>query len=75
MVHQDKLLDIRNNFKWTHMQLELHMEKPMGINSDLGELQVNIELKWIKCMMENENSKETTLASIWYFICQIWNFN
>ena len=46
------------------MQLELHMEKPMGINSDLGELQVNIELKWIKCMMENENSKETTLASI-----------
>ena len=57
------------------MQLELHMEKPMGISSDLGELQVNIELKWIKCMMENENIKETTLASICYLICQIWDFN
>ena len=46
------------------MQLELHMEKPMGINSDLGELQVNIKLKWFKCMRDDENSKGTTLALI-----------
>ena len=46
------------------MQLELHMEKSMGVNSELDELQVNIGLKWIKCMRDDENSKETTLASI-----------
>ena len=46
------------------MQFKLLQEKPMCINSGLNELQVNIDLKWIKCMMHDENSKETTLASI-----------
>ena len=63
MVHQNKLVDIRNNFKWTPMQFELHLVKPMCINRGFNELQINIELKWIKCMRDDENSKETTLAS------------
>ena len=46
------------------MQFELHLENPICINSELIGLQVNIELKWIKCMMNDENSKETTLALI-----------
>ena len=63
-MHQNKLNDIMNNFKWTHMQFKLHLEKPMCINSELIRLQVNNKLKWIKCMMNDENSKETALATI-----------
>ena len=64
MVHQNKLVDMINHFKWTHMQFELHLVKPMCINSGFNELQLIIELKWIKCMMEIENGKETTLVLI-----------
>ena len=62
-MHQTKLVDIRNNFKWTPCNLNCYWEKPMCINSVLNGLQVKIELKWIKCMMDDENSKGKTLAS------------
>ena len=47
----------------------------MCINRGFNELQLNIVLKWIKCMRDDGNSKEKTLASMRYFICQIWGFN
>ena len=43
-------------------------------NRGFNELPLNIVLKWIKCMRDDGNSKEMTLASIRYFICQIWSF-
>ena len=45
--------------------IELHMAKAHdALIVDLNELQVNLELKWIKCMRDDENIKEITLASI-----------
>ena len=45
------------------MQFELHMEKPMHMHSYLSDLQTNIKLKWLNGMMDDENRKETSLAS------------
>ena len=47
----------------------------MCINRELDELQLDIMLKWIKCMRDDGNNKEIVLASTRYFICHIWSFN
>ena len=57
IMHQSKLKDLNNKFKWTQLQFKLQLAKSMCINSELIGLQGNIELKWIKCMMNDENRK------------------
>ena len=73
MLHQDKLKDISNNFKWVHKQFKLHLENPMCISSELDELPLTIMWKWIK--MHDEWWKQQGNNFSFNLIYHLWDLD